>query len=264
MEVNEVELQRVIEKAVTRTSVKSKIAKTLITITVIGFTLSFGLKSLANYVTDAMKSEWTSFADSFSNQFHREDPAESHDLVLENHGILGYTASDFSEAILGNIKREKELTVYTANISDVVTNTKTGLGNFKIFTKSQLITFNGTATYTVDLENLTDDSFVLDTEKKTLTVKIPHAKREKINIPSDEMEFGDVERGWLAFGDIKMTAEEFSEVETMAKGRMEQKLEALNEGKTADEFAIKSVWELYQPFVTAICPECKLAVEIEE
>ena len=67
----------------------------------------------------------------------REDPAEQHDLVLENRGILGYTAADFQEAILRDSTQLKKLEVYVVNVSEPVQISKTGLANLKVFSKNQ-------------------------------------------------------------------------------------------------------------------------------
>lgn len=193
--------------------------------------------------------------------FTVDTPVSNHDLVLDDNGLGGYKAADFADAILSKAEQVKKLEVYEAKVSDVVTIKETGLGNLQIFSKTQVITYNGYAKYTVDLTGLSEDSFKLDKDKKIVTIEIPHAKREKINIPSDEMEFGDTEKGWLAFGDIKMTPEQISKVETEARLRMEKKLNELGEAKTADKFAKMTVWEMYQPFLTAINREYRLKVE---
>lgn len=80
-------------------------------------------------------------------------------MVLENSGFLGYKAADFYDAILGDTNQLKKLEVYEAKISDATKITNTGLGNLAIFTKTQLVTFNGTAKYTVDLSKISKECF---------------------------------------------------------------------------------------------------------
>ena len=46
----------------------------------------------------------------------REVPVEERDLTLENHGILGYTAADFQEAILGDSQQLKKLEVFKQDV----------------------------------------------------------------------------------------------------------------------------------------------------
>ncbi len=198
------------------------------------------------------------------NQFAMEDPVGAHDLVQEDDGIMGYTASDFAQAVLGDASQLRKIEVYQAKLTDAVTLTETGLGNFKVFTKSQVITYNGTATYTVDLSHLSEEDIILDEGHDRVIIQIPRAECGTINIPSDEMEFGDVDRGWLAFGDINMTAEQLSAIETEARARMEQKLIEMNQAETADRFAVMTIWEMYQPIVSSVSPKYQLEIVFKE
>lgn len=195
--------------------------------------------------------------------FEQETSVEGHDMTIENHGFLGYTVADFAEAMLGDAKQLKKLEVYTIEVSDAATITNAGFAKLKVFSKCQIITYNGSATYTVDLSKLTADNIVLDEENKTVTLYIPHASREKINIPSDQIEFGDTEKGLLAIGSIKLTPEQTAQVETEARKKMETKLVDENVSETADRFAKLSVWEMYQPLVMTVSPEYKLVVDFK-
>ena len=121
----------------------------------------------------------------------REVPVEERDLTLENHGILGYTAADFQEAILGDSQQLKKLEVFKQDVSEAVQLTKTGLANLKVFSKTQLLTYKGTATYTVDLGKLTKDDITLDEDELTVHIAIPSPVLEPININEDDIEFGD-------------------------------------------------------------------------
>jgi len=199
----------------------------------------------------------------FKEQLTAGSGAESHDLVLENSGFLGYKAADFYDAILGDTNQLKKLEVYEAKISDATKITNTGLGNLAIFTKTQLVTFNGTAKYTVDLSKISKDNIVVDKTHKTVKLIIPHAVREEINIPSSEMEFGDTEHGWLAFGEISLSPEENAKLESGARERMERKLIELNEQENADKFAKMSVWDIFQPMVSNASADYKLEVAFE-
>ena len=203
-----------------------------------------------------MVYRFNSFTGNLKDIVSREIPVEEHDLTLENHGVLGYTAADFQEAILGDSEQLKKLEVYKQNVSDAVQLTNTGLANLKIFSKTQLLTYKGVATYTVDLGKLTKDDITLDEDAMTVHIKIPKPELDPININEDDIEFGDVERGLLG-------PEQNQEVQSEARNKMMEKLEAENVQEKADRFAALSVWEIYQPIIDKVTTGYSLVVEIK-
>lgn len=202
---------------------------------------------------DSIKEELTSF----------EAQAESHDLVVENDGILGYTAADFEKAILGDQMSTSKLEVMRQEMSDVVTITDTGFANWSALTKTQLITYHGTAIYTVDLSELSSSDIEFNEDEKTITVRIPHVQLEPINIQSSDIEFGDVSKGLLAFGDIEVTPEQMAEIQTMAQDKMVEKINEQKISDKADDFAKMNVWKNYQPVINSVAKGYSLVVEFK-
>lgn len=192
-----------------------------------------------------------------------DKPAEQHDLVIENNGFGGYTAADFEEAILGDSAKQKKLQVFSQEVSDVSTITNTGLLNWGIFTKNQIITYSGTALYTVDLAALSAEDIDFNEEEKIITIHVPHAQQEEINIPEDRIKFGDTNRGLLAFGDIKMTPEQSTSIQAEARNKMQEKLVSGNTQVTADRFAKLAVWEMYSPFIKGVAKDYSLEVKFK-
>ena len=192
--------------------------------------------------------------------FEKEEDVEGKDLTISNSGFLGYTAADFAEAVLKDKTQLKKLQVMSYKISDAATITDTGLANLKVFTKNQIITYHGTAVYTIDLSLLSVDSFSVDEGSKKVTLRIPHVELEPINIQASDIEYGDVEKGLLAFGTIKLNPEDIARVQTEAQNKMVQKLLYDNIAAEADRFAKVAVWELYQPVISSVSPEYRLEV----
>ena len=184
-------------------------------------------------------------------------------FIKFQNGVLGYIAADFQDAILGESDQRKTLVVYTINVSDAVQLTDTGLANLKIFTKTQLLTYKGTATYTVDLAQLSKDDITLDEKEMIVHIKIPHAILEPINISEKDIEFGDIERGLLALGKITMEPEDHAKIQEEARKKMNEKLEEQKSAEEADRFAKMSVWEIYQPVINKVTTGYSLNVEFE-
>ena len=201
--------------------------------------------------------------DAFRALFTTETAVEDRDLTLINHRIFGYKAADFAEAVLGDEEQLKKLEVYSREVSDVSTLTQAGLFKIKAFSKYQLITYNGKAIYTVDLSGLKADDITLDEETKTVTIKVPAPVREPINMPCENIQFGEVEKEAFAFGNIKLTPEQQAEVETQAKERMLQKLEDEKVIEDAKIAAEHSIWEIFQPVIANLSSRYKLKIEFK-
>ena len=168
-----------------------------------------------------MVYRFNNFTGNLKDIVSREVPVEERDLTLENHGILGYTAADFQDAILGDSQQLKKLEVYSTEISEAATLVDTGLANLKVFTKTQLFNYKGTVTYTVDLGGLSKEDISLDEEGMKVHLKIPHAVQEEININENDIELGDVDRGLLGIGEISMTPEEQQKLQSEARNKMQ-------------------------------------------
>lgn len=207
-----------------------------------------------------------SFTGNIKEFIEREQPVEDHDLTLENKGVLGFTAADFQEAILGESRQTKILEVYTINVSEAVQLTKAGLANLKVFSKNQLITYNGDATYIVDLGKLSEDDITLkdDGKEKKVYLVIPLPELKEINIPEDKIEYGDLKKGFLAIGNLKLAPQQITEIQNEARKKMEEKLDQEKVMETAERFAKMSVWEIYQPVIDSVTSGYSLEVEFEQ
>lgn len=250
---NEEEFLKRVEKAATEGAKKGKVTASLIqmlpTFILIGLLLLYVIPKIE------------AFNAGIDSIFKIDNPAESHDMVVEDNGILGYTAADFEEAILGDSSKLKKLEVFQQEVSDVVTATDTGFMNWGVFTKTKLITYNGSVVYTVDLSSLKKADIVFDEEEKIITLRIPYARQEEINIPEDQIQFGDTKGGLLAFGELKLTPEQSAQIQSGARTKMQEKLDADNVIETANRFAKLAVWEMYSPIIKGVAKDYSLEVE---
>ena len=215
------------------------------------------------YLGVSVNKRWEGLLQEAKDEFSAGMAKDDHDLIVDDPVLPGYTAADFAEAIIGDSMQLKKLEVYKQDIVDAVTITTTGLANIKLFEKAQVITYHGSAVYTVDLGDLTKSDVALDDDEKTVTLYIHHCTRETINIPEDQMEFGDVSRGFLAFGEIKLTPEQNALVQSTVREKFESKLDEAGAMEQADRFAKMSVWEIYQSVVSGVSPEYTLLVEFK-
>ncbi|MBQ9062172.1 MAG: DUF4230 domain-containing protein [Eubacterium sp.] len=164
-------------------------------------------------------------------------------------------------AVLGTALQKKELVVFEQHLSDIIKVTDDGKLPFNLSAKYQYIKYSGTATYTVDLSGINDDTLRVDEDTKTLTIYIPHAV-ENLEINEEETQADDTENvGIFSIGDLRQTEQERTEVIADVKQNMEQKLKDDKIIENADRMAKLSVWEIYQPIVSKVSPEYTVVVE---
>lgn len=168
------------------------------------------------------------------------------------------------EAVLGAAGQQKKLVVFEQKVSDIIKVTDEGKLPFGLSEKYQYVKYSGTASYTVDLAGVNENSLKISQDEKTITVFIPHAV-VGLNINEEETQADETEKvGIFSIGDLKLSEEERSEVIAEVKSNMAQKLEEDNVMDIADRMARMSVWEIYQPVVTKVSPEYTVVTEFIE
>ena len=103
-------------------------------------------------------------------------------------------------------------------------------------------------------------SIVVDNDNKRVMLVIPHARLDTIALNPEEMEIGNVEKGILAIGDLKLTPEQRKRLERGALEKMKIKLLDDNIQNEADRFAKQVIWELYQPVTSNVAPGYTLEI----
>ena len=103
----------------------------------------------------------------------------------------------------------------------------------------------------------------IDEENYELTIRIPHAALHSTSYDPEKTEIGDLQKGWLAVGDIKLTVEQQKEFEVEAKRKLEEKLSEKDCFDDADRFAKVAAYELYQPIVRTVSPAYKVVIDFQ-
>ncbi|MEE3486498.1 MAG: DUF4230 domain-containing protein [Bulleidia sp.] len=241
------ELEDIVEKASEKGAKNAGWKSSIITIVLIAVILCLGA-----YKLDVFKDNNTGV-----------EQVEGHDVTLDNNGIFGFKAVDFQDAVLGKSQQETKLIVEEQEASVPATITNTGFLNLNITTKTQNVTIYGTGEYTIDLSKITADDVTLNEDTYTVTIAVPYPELNNVIFNSDKTVIGDTERGWLAFGDIKMTAEETQQFELEAQQKL---TDALSEQACYDEavrFAKLSAYEVYQPVISAVSPAYKVTITVK-
>jgi len=162
--------------------------------------------------------------------------------------------ADVREPVLLAHAKESRLIVHTAILRETISIASEGWGGWEWTSAYQDIVYEGQAQYTVDLSRLEAEDFTLNSELKTITVKIPYAELSPIHIPADQIRFHDVKKGWAAPKDIKLTPEENARLTAQVSDKMKAKLIDENIIDLANANAKTVVGELLSATVRTIDP----------
>ena len=172
-------------------------------------------------------------------------------IEIEQQKVPYVVEVDFTPVLLDEAHLEKKLIVMSQKATTSETAKKAGLFSLPVFKQTKAIIFHGEGTYSVDLSSLTSSDFVVDNEKRTITVYIPMPELTVKLLP-EETEFFDSANGTLRFGEMEITPETMTTLESQGIARITETLEAdKNTWDMAEKFAKLSVKELYEPLVTA-------------
>lgn len=171
----------------------------------------------------------------------------------------------FSDVILGPKQEVRKLVVLerAATVETELSSKLIEILDIPAFEKSQKVTYTGLGRYLVNLDDLDESSVVDDAENKILTIKIGHAYLESVEIDPYKIKADEVEEGFFARGNIKISVEDYNTIEKTIKAKMETKLKTAKLGQEADEVALKMVKEIYEPVVKAIDEEYEVKVEFK-
>ena len=95
-------------------------------------------------------------------------------------------------------------------------------------------------------------SLRLDEDSQTITIEIPHASMEPLEIDPTRFTCEEVENGLLAFGDLKFTPQEFNDLQTTCKLKLEKEINTEANRNAADERAVEEMMKIYEPIVKTV------------
>ena len=179
------------------------------------------------------------------------------------HGELGTNDVDFTTPILRESRTRRELVVYEQDVETSSTVSSTP-ANIELFKKSTTVHSFGTGVYTVDLSAVGESSVVTDTEKKTVTVTVPHACLQYITEDLDRTEFEQTERGLLAFGELTLTQQQQTALKQTVMDQMRAELTTESCYAKADVAALDVIYDLLSAVVKKVDPTYTLVIAFDD
>lgn len=182
-------------------------------------------------------------------------------IYLGNSGV----EVNFAEVLLGKQNETRKLIVSTqeATVSMELSDRLINKLDFDFLKKTQKVSYKGKGYFVVNLDNLSEDSIVQDSENKIVTIRIDHAYLQALEIDPNEIVVGDVKETLLARGDIELSMADYKEIEKELVKRMKAKFDTAEQGQIADATALQMVKEVYEPVIKAIDKNYNVVVEFK-
>lgn len=161
---------------------------------------------------------------------------------------------DFYDVIVGKHEEVRKLIVSTqeTTVSIKLTDRLIEILDVDFLKKTQKVSYTGEGYFVVDLDKLTKEDVLVDKDNKMITILINHAYLQTIDINPEKILIDEVKEGLLAWGDIKLTVNDYNAIEKDLRNRMQVELGTAYNAQRADDNALRMVKEIYEPLVKAV------------
>lgn len=171
----------------------------------------------------------------------------------------------FSDVILSKPKEARKLVVMEqeATVSADIEKSKIRGIDLDIIKQNQTVTYTATGHFVVDLDSLSKKNILDDPDNKVLTIKIKHPRLDALEIDPNKIKVGDQSNGFLAFGDLVLSVNDYVNLEKDLQRRFKEKLDTSANGQAADDIALKMVKETFEPVVHAVDEDYSVVIEFQ-
>lgn len=176
----------------------------------------------------------------------------------------GKVEVNFADILITNQKETRKLIVLELDAMapvELKENLIKGI-DINLLNKTQTVRYSTTGCFVVDLEKLTKDNIVVDHKEKTVTIQIPHAHLDTIEIDPYKIKVDDVEGGLFSKKDIKLEISDYVKLEQKLKAKIIETFDTAENGQKADSAAREQVKAIYEPIVQAIDSDYKVEISI--
>ncbi len=151
------------------------------------------------------------------------------------------------EVLVKEIKQKQELITMEVELTEEIVWDDTW-GQVELFKKSQKVHFTAKGLYVTDLHLLQPEHIQVDRDMPTMTLYIPRPYVKTITIEEEKTKFEAVQKGWLRFGEIKLTPSQQQIMAQQVKSKMTEKMQ----GNSMYEDALKNTKRSVQSLLETI------------
>ncbi|MCR4673942.1 MAG: DUF4230 domain-containing protein [Lachnospiraceae bacterium] len=172
----------------------------------------------------------------------------------------------FSEVILSPIEEQRKLIVFKqiAKVNYTIEDRVFEAIDVDMLKQNQTVYYEAEGSFVVNLEEVTKEDIVEDKEKKLITIYVPHPKLDSIEIDPNRITFDDADKGTLVFTNLKITINDYVDIQKELQNRLQEKLDTTANGQEADDAAKEMVKQVYEPVIKAVDSDYDVVIDFKE
>ncbi len=173
--------------------------------------------------------------------------------------IMGYKTVEIRESLLAESRSIGYLAVMEQDVS-VDVEVSQMLWNIPLFEKTKVIHAYGTGVFGIDLSTLEDASVAVDHNIREIVLTLSPVQLLYVENDHDRTTYEETEHALLAFGDIRLTAEQQTVVNKDIQDAMTEALLAASTDTEIVAAAQRAAAGLFEPLVDAVAPGYELVI----
>lgn len=173
--------------------------------------------------------------------------------------IMGYKTVEIRDSLLAESRSIGYLAVMEQDVS-VDIEVSQMLWNIPLFEKTKVIHAYGTGVFGIDLSTLAEDSVDVDHNIREIVLTLSPVQLLYVENDHDRTTYEETEHALLAFGDIRLTAEQQTVVNKDIQDAMTEALLAASTNAELAAEAQRVAAALFEPLVSAVAPGYDLVI----
>ena len=167
--------------------------------------------------------------------------------------VMGYKTIEIRERLLAESRSTGYLVVLEQDVS-VDIEVRQMLWNIPLFEKTKVIHAYGTGAYGFDLTDLTQEAIQVDHNIREVVLTLGAAKLLYVENDYEKTTYEETEHALLAFGEIRLTAEQQTVVNKEIQDAMTEALLLVSTGAESSENTRHAAETFFEPLINTLVP----------
>jgi len=169
-------------------------------------------------------------------------------VVNKSEFSLNTKKVNIYDTIIKQIKEQNNLVVLEVEAEQAIEVSR-AFWNLDVFKKSKSINFFGKGQFVLNLSNIKEEDIIIDNSSNNVMLNIDTPILENVFIDEEKTNFKQTQKGIFAFGDYKITFEEYNNLITDAKEKIKAKINSEIMIEKAKENAKDNLIKLLKSFL---------------